>query len=277
MARIDEVFPGFHRGDFAVLFGHSLCRKLLFLLCVRCQLPAGKGGLNSKVVYIDGGNTFDPYSISAIAQEHGLHPKSVLESILISRAFTAYQSTALVLDKLEAALKSYKPKLVIVSDITGLFLDRDVPRQEAEHLFKNMTQHLSKLASNKQVIIVAWHIPRSCSRRSRLLKSVLYGNATMVMGVRESKGVSKFILENHPKVKPFTMTLPSNSSTLDMFMEEYGRFLRFFLEKPPGLNAGSVEIPVNMLKKLGTLEDFMGGVTVGENRSIIPSSLRKRD
>jgi len=94
-------------------------------------LPFKKGGLNSRVVYVDGGNTFDPYAVSAIAQEYGLEPKSVLEKILISRAFTAYQLTALVFEKLEEALKRYRSKLVIVSDITRLFLDRDVPKIRA--------------------------------------------------------------------------------------------------------------------------------------------------
>jgi DNA repair protein RadA len=113
------------RGDFAVLFGHRLCRRLLFLLSVRGQLPFKKGGLNSQVVYIDSRNTFDPYAVSAIAQEYGLEPKSLLERILISRAFTAYQLTALVFEELEKVLKRYRSKLVIVSDITGLFLDRE--------------------------------------------------------------------------------------------------------------------------------------------------------
>ena len=256
IAKIDEVFLGFQRGDFAAMFGSSLCRGLMFLLCVRCQLPYRKGGMNSQVVYVDGGNTFNPYAISALAQEYSLDPRSVLEGIFISRAFTAHQLTALVHERLEEALKRYRSKLVIISDITGLFLDRDVPWEEAEDLYKKMTKSLSDLASRRRVIIVASHPPRSYSRRSLSLKSILYGNANMVMGVRESKGAPKFILENHPKILPFTIDLPSNTVTMDTFLEEDSPFLRFLPEKHPDLTTRSVSLRSSMLSKSATLEDF---------------------
>jgi len=217
--RIDEAFPGLQRGEFAVLFGHPLCRMLSFLLSVRCQLPLKKGGLNSRVVFIDGGNTFDPYAVSAIAQEYGLEPKSVLERIFISRAFTAYQLTALIFEKLEEALKRYRSKLVIVSDIAGLFLDRDVPKIESRDIFMKMAHYLSDLASKRRAVVVASYFPRPYSSRSLFLESVLFGRATTVIGLKESRGVLKFVLEDHPSLKPFTIDFPSNAVTIDTFME----------------------------------------------------------
>jgi len=217
--RIDEAFSGFQRGDFAVLFGHPLCRTLSFLLSVRCQLPLKRGGLNSRVVYIDGGNTFDPYAISAIAQEQGLEPKSVLDGIFISRAFTAYQLTALVFEKLEETSKRYRSKLVIISDITGLFLDRDVPKIEGRDIFMKMTQHLSNIASRRRAVIIASYFQRPRSSRGLFLGPVLLGRASTVMRLKESRGVLKFFLEDHPSVKPFAIDLPSNAVTMDMFME----------------------------------------------------------
>jgi len=217
--RIDEAFSGFQRGDFAVLFGHPLCRTLSFLLSVRCQLPLKRGGLNSRVVYIDGGNTFDPYVISAIAQEHGLEPKSVLDGIFISRAFTAYQLTALVFEKLEETSKRYRSKLVIISDITGLFLDRDVPKIEGRDIFMKMTQHFSNIASRRRAVIIASYFQRPRSSRGLFLGSVLLGRASTVIRLKESRGVLKFFLEDHPSIKPFAIDLPSNAVTMDMFME----------------------------------------------------------
>jgi len=217
--RIDEVFPGFQRGDFAVLFGHRLCRMLSFLLSVRCQLPLKKGGLNSRVVYIDCGNTFDPYAVSAVAQEYGLEPKSVLEKVMISRAFTAYQLTALIFEKLEKTLKRYRSKLIVISDIVGLFLDRDVPKIEGSDIFLKMTQYLSDLATRRRAIIIASYLPRLYSSRSFFLESVLFGRATTLIGVKKLRGVLKFVLQNHPSVKPFAIDFPSNAVTMDMFME----------------------------------------------------------
>jgi len=217
--KLDEAFPGFQSGEFAVLVGHPLSTMLSFLLSVRCQLSLKRGGLNSRVVYIDGGNTFDPYAVSAIAQEYGLEPRSVLEKIFISRAFTAYQLTALVFEKLEEALKRYRSKLVVISDITGLFLDRDVPKMEGRDTFLKMTQYLSELATRRRAMVVASYFPRPYYSRNLFLESVLLGRATTVIRFKESKGGFKFALEDHPNIKPFVADFSSNAVTIDMFAE----------------------------------------------------------
>jgi hypothetical protein len=217
--KLDEAFPGFQRGEFAVLVGRPLCTMLSFILSVRCQLPFRKSGLNSRVVFIDGGNTFDLYAVSAMVQEFGLEPVSVLGKILVSRAFTAYQLTALVFEKLEKALKKYRAKLAVISDITGLFLDRDVPRIEGRDIFMKMTQYLLDLASRRRAVVVASHLPRPYSSRNLFLESVLLARANIVIRFRESRGGFKFVLEEHPSVKPSTIHFPSNSVTMDMFME----------------------------------------------------------
>jgi len=217
--KLDEAFPGFQSGEFAVLAGRPLCTVLSFLLSVRCQLPFRKGGLNSRAVYIDGGNNFDPYAVSTIAQEYGLEPRSVLEKILISRAFTAYQLTELVFEKLEEALKRYRSKLVVVSDITGLFLDRDVPKIEGRDVFMKMTQYLLDLASRRRAVVVASYVPRPYLSRNFFLESVLLSRANTVVKFKGSKAGFKFALEDHPNIKPFTVDFPSNAVTMDMFVE----------------------------------------------------------
>lgn len=217
--KIDEAFLGFQRGDFAVLFGHPICRTLLFLLGVRCQLPLRKRGLNSRVVYIDGGNSFDPYGVSSIAREHGLEPKSVLERILVSRAFTAYQLAALVFEKLERTLKKCRGKLVIISDVTGLFLDRDVPEKEGVDIFMKMIQYLSELTSRRRAIIVASNFHRPYSSRSLFLDAVLFGRANVVVRLNGSQSVLKFVLEHHPSIKPFAVDFAFDAVTMDKFME----------------------------------------------------------
>lgn len=220
MPKLDQVFSGFQGGDFAVLTGRSLGIMLSFLLSVRCQLPLRKGGLNSQAVFIDGGNTFDPYAISAIAQEFGLEPKFVLEKILISRAFTAYQLTELIFEKLEEALKKSRSKLVVISDITGLFLDRDVPKIEGRHIFLKMTHYLSELASKRRAVVVASYFPRPYSSTNSFLESVLLERASTVIRLKESKSGFKFTLEDHPSIKPFAKDVPSNKVTMDMFTED---------------------------------------------------------
>jgi hypothetical protein len=108
---------------------------------------------------------------------------------------------------------------VIVSDITGLFLDRDVPKREGMDVFIKMTQCLSELVSRRKVIILASCFPRHYSSRSFFLENVLFGRANAVIKLVESRSTLKFILSRHPSIKPFTIDFPSNAVTMDMFME----------------------------------------------------------
>ncbi|UCC33306.1 MAG: hypothetical protein JSW53_05940 [Candidatus Bathyarchaeota archaeon] len=218
--KLDEGFQGFQGGDFVVLAGRHLCTLLLFLLSVRCQLPFRKGGLNSRAVFIDGGNTFDPYAVSVIAQDSGLKPRSTLEKILISRAFTAYQLAELIFEKLENFLKMYRSKLVVVSDIIGLFLDRDVPEIEGRNIFLEMIHHLLEVASRRRAVVVASYLTRPYSSRSFFLESILFGRAGAVMRFKESTRDLRFTLEEHQNIKSFSIDVLSNAVTMDMFMED---------------------------------------------------------
>ena len=215
---MDEVFTGFEPGDFAVFHGVA-SNIMLFKLCVRCQLPPSRGGLGSSVVFVDGGNVFNPYVVAEVARGHGLNPKNVLERIYVSRAFTAYQLSSLILEKLEKAVRKFRSKLVTVSDISSLFLDRDVPKTEAQDLFLKVCGRLEKIARERKVIVVASHTGRTDSSRCMFLETVLYGRANVVFGLKHSRGVLKLSLESHPRLKPFTVELGGNEVRLTDFME----------------------------------------------------------
>jgi hypothetical protein len=54
-----------------------------------------------------------------------------------------------VFEKLEDTLKRCSSRVVIVSDITGLFLDRDVPKRGGkEHLHENVYVSYARLTSS---------------------------------------------------------------------------------------------------------------------------------
>lgn len=206
-----------------MFYGSPYCISLSFLLSVRCQLPLEEGGFGSSVIFIDGGNTFDPYLISFLARKYDLNPESILQRIFISRAFTTYQLALLVFEKLNAALENFESKLVIISDITALFLDRDVPKTEAKPIFNKLTLHLSELASRKKLAVLATYIPRFHYRRSLFLHGALHGRADVLIKLEEDSGILKFLLEKHPSAIPTGVELPlnslSDSVTLEDFME----------------------------------------------------------
>jgi hypothetical protein len=216
---IDHAFQGVKPGNLTVLYDHPICKNLIFRLCVRCQLPETKGGLDSSTIYVDGGNSFNPYEISNIAREYDSDPKSTLERVFISRAFTAYQLSAIVSETLEDALKRYKSKLVLISKITSLFLDRDVPAKEAIEIFKKMTLCLADLALKRNTIIVATCSNDEPSKRQVVLESILLGRADKTARFTETKGRLQLSIKNRGSSESVTVDVLRDEATLEKFVE----------------------------------------------------------
>jgi hypothetical protein len=216
---IDSLFPGFMLGDFAVLHGSSAVQSLLSSLCVRAQFPYQLGGLKTNVLFVDGGNSFRLYDVSAFAQTCELDPKEVLERIFVSRAFTAYQLTSLVFERLESAIEKYDSEVVILSNLARLYLDSDVPKKEAQEVFLQLTSYLADFAKKNRVILVATHPPRFWSKRSRFFEEVLCGRANVVASIKKFRNRPHFVLEKHPKFKLGKAEFPSEEVTLADFLE----------------------------------------------------------
>jgi len=218
MPGVNELFPGFAPGDFAVLHGSASVISLTSLLCVRAQLPTQLGGLGSNVIFVEGGNTFRLYNISRLAQLHQLDPRQVLDHIFISRAFTAYQLTSLILDKLEEAIKTYNAKLVVISDIAGFFLDSDVPHEEAQRIYSQIVSYLSAFARKHQIVVVATYLPYSDNKRNSQLQEITCSRASTVLAFSKTPYTREVTLEKHPRFILGTAEMPSENLTLTDFM-----------------------------------------------------------
>jgi predicted ATP-dependent serine protease len=215
---VNQLFPGFSEGDFALIHGSSSVQSLTTLLCVRAQLAKQLGGLGSNVIFIDGGNTFRLYQITRLAQAHQLNPKQALDKIYISRAFTAYQLTALIMQKLRDAVKKFDAKLIIVSDITEFFLDKDLSDGEAQSVFSQITTYLSKFAYENQVIVIATDIPHGDQRRNSALHTLACQRAGVILSLNRNKVVRTIGLEKHPYLKLGSVELPSEDIKLTDFI-----------------------------------------------------------
>lgn len=219
MRNIDQLFPGFAMGDFALLYGSQDVLSLSTLLCVRAQMPPQLGGLGSNVVFIDGANTFRLYQTTRLARIHHLDPKQALDRIYVSRAFTAYQMASLILQKLEDAVKTYHAKLVIISEIAAMFLDKDLQDEEAKRIYTQITSRLSRFAQENQVIVVATYPPHVDSQRNFYLQAVTSGRANVVIRLKQTKYEREIILEKHPVFTLGSAELPSEILPLTAFME----------------------------------------------------------
>jgi hypothetical protein len=225
MQNIDDLFPGFTLGDFAVVYGLPSVLSLSLLLAVRAQLLYQLGGLESSVVFVDGGNTFRLYEVSRVARLHHLQPRQVLQRIFISRAFTAHQMTSIILEKLDEAIARYHAKLVIISDFAGLYLDKDVPAEESREIFSQVSTHLSKFAEENRVIILATCPPHPYSRRNAFFHAVACARSTITISITKKSTypfVQQFALEKHPILRLGCTDFPSESLTLNDFVRGVG-------------------------------------------------------
>jgi hypothetical protein len=215
---VSEIFPGFALGDFAILQGSSVS-SLASLLCVKSQLPIQLGGLQSNVIFIDGGNTFRLYQIAQLAQIHHLDPKKVLDNIYISRAFTAYQLSALITHQLKETIQKHNSKLVIISDIAGFFLDEDISEVETQRIFGHVTNFLSNFARESQTIIIATYPSHKESSRNNLLHSQTCSKANVILSLSRNSYARRITLEKHPYLSIGSVELPDESVTVTDFIE----------------------------------------------------------
>lgn len=219
MQNVNQLFPGFAIGDFAVIYGSTSVLSLTSLLCIRAQLPQQLGGLGSNIIFVDGGNTFRLYQVARLARLHQLDPKQTLERIYISRAFTAYQMTTLILEKLKKTVRLYNAKLAIISDIAGFFLDKDVAEDEARRVYSQVTAYLFNFAKENQTILIATYAPHQETRRNNFLHALTCGRANTVISLRQTKYEREIVLEKHPRYLSGVAELPFENLTLTDFIE----------------------------------------------------------
>ncbi len=215
---VDELFSGFAAGDFALLHGSQSLVSLTSLLCVRAQLPPQLGGLGSNVVFVDGGNSFRPEQIERFAKLNHTNPKKALGRIILQKAFTAYKLTTLILEKLEAAVEKYDAKLVVVSDIAGLFLESDASDDEVQKVFSQIIRYLANFAKEHQITVIATYLPHDSTQRNAALQQITATKANTVLCLQQTKYTSEIELEKHPSFLLGTADCPLENLTLNHFM-----------------------------------------------------------
>jgi Rad51 protein len=183
-------------GQLVTLQGEA-SNALSHLLCVRAiyHLPPG---LDSDVVFVDGGNVFDAYSVSQHAFGLGLDRERTKLRIHLSRAFTHHQLSSFITEKLAQAIDQCNAKLAIISDITALYCDPDVKeKKEALDLFSRDICSLATLAEQRNMIIVITNL----QSRSKAMDNILE-RTTHVSTVLHDKGAhTKLTITRHPFIQ----------------------------------------------------------------------------
>ena len=105
------------------------------LLLHLCAHTAGRR--NQDVVFVDGSNSFNPYTLRRITKLMQADPKTVLQRTHVARAFTEYQLNDLLVQQLTPAIKQWEPGILVVAYLPYLFGDmrvRKLLEQAVEHI-----------------------------------------------------------------------------------------------------------------------------------------------
>lgn len=128
-------------------------QKLIERICVRAQLPHRYGGLDSNVLFVDGANSSDLYMCVNFAQQYGLDSHKILEKIISSRAFTAYQLADTIINKVPLAIKQHNANILVITNLLNYFitnLNADTTQMKA--ILKEIVKSLSKI-QNCMIVI----------------------------------------------------------------------------------------------------------------------------
>jgi hypothetical protein len=136
----------------------------------------------------------------------------------VSRAFTHHQLACLVTDRLPLAIKKFRAKLVVVSDITQLYCDPDIrgeDKEDALRIFAKAARNLASLARQRKCLIIATKL----ESRNALMDRILTQAAHVFATIEEKGGLTRFSLLKHPWLPPRTATASSPGvETLESYL-----------------------------------------------------------
>lgn len=129
-------------------------QTLIERLVVRAQLTHRYGGLDSRVIVVDGGNSSDPYLCINFIRQYGLDIEGALWKIISARAFTVYQLESLITQELPRMIKKYDAKFVVISDLLEMFVnDPYLDKTDARRLLDSISNSILKL--NDCLVVVS--------------------------------------------------------------------------------------------------------------------------
>ncbi len=181
LPELDALLGGFKASAITLIDGNSaLIGDLPNRLCVQTYHT-----FHSRTLYIDGGMCANPYRIAQLARNLELDQREVLEYVSIARAFTVYQLATLIHESLEPMIRQHGPRTVVVGRFPALYLDPDVPEQEAATLLATTLETLRRLTGQYRLVTVLTNRDRTTLSHQRGLRDLLYGAADEVVRCKE--------------------------------------------------------------------------------------------
>lgn len=143
-----------HLDDIIGIVGETrYTNALVTRLIVRSLLPHRHGGMDvKKVMVIDADNSSNPYLCVDFARHHGMHPRTVLNKVLVTRQFTIYQLTHTILYDLPKRVNLHRPSVIVISGLIDQFLQE--PNIHINEFASLISQIVSALRRIKDVLLI---------------------------------------------------------------------------------------------------------------------------
>ncbi len=163
------------RGENTFIGGSpEVTAKLVHSIIFRSLVQSG-----GCVLWIDGGNSFDPYEISELAGRCGYDARDLLSRIRIARAFTAHQMEAISRSAAHEAA-GCSISAVAVTSVAELFTG-DVKWKEGVDLLRSTVRNITAITENYRTITVMTSCVQVSS--SAEMESIISGNCARVVNV----------------------------------------------------------------------------------------------
>ena len=165
---ITEAFGAFGSGK----------TQLGLMLAVNVQLPAEKGGVGGKCVFIDTEGTFRPVRIQQMAEAMGANTEKVLKNILVARAFNS-DHQMLLLEKVGEMIKAGEPiKLMIIDSLTAHFRAEYAGRGQLADRQQKLNRYMHELMKLAETHNVAVYVTNQVMANP----AQMFGDPTTAIG-----------------------------------------------------------------------------------------------
>lgn len=179
---LDRLMGGFKSGEITYIDGDSsLISSIPDQLCVNTYRT-----FHSDIIYIDAGMCADPYKIGKYARKMEIDPREALEHVHISRAFTVYQLATLIQDRLEQAIKRYKPQTLIIGRLPIFYLYSDVESKEAQILLRTNLHKIRELTTKYGLITIFTNLDRKMLTNNRNVRKILHKEVDEVVMMKQT-------------------------------------------------------------------------------------------
>lgn len=181
ITELDRLIGGFKAGELTLIDGNSkLISDIPNQICVNTYRT-----FHSDTIYIDGGMCANPYKIARYARMMELNQRETLEHVHVSRAFTVYQLSTLLQDMLEPIIQKHNPRTLIIGRFPALYLDPDVPSQEAQTLLKNNLRKIRELTLKYRLITIFTNLDKTMLPSQRNLRKTLYSTVDEIVRMKQ--------------------------------------------------------------------------------------------